>query len=244
LSTISSEIPVSSIAEHGYQYACLISRNRRTSTSIPDRTEEFANTITHGAGLVLSLAGLYSLVLIAAEGRRPGLALGCGIYGVSLVLLYAASTLYHGWQAAGVKRVLLLLDHIAIYVLIAGTYTPVALLPLRGTVGQGLLVLVWGFALVGSIAKVVRIDRIHEDSPMPYIVMGGMVTGVIERLGATAPPAGLLWLLAGGGLYVIGLRFFLRNDRRFNHAIWHLFVLAGSICHYWAVIAFVRSTPA
>ena len=127
--------------------------DRRPIPVRPDRAEELANTITHGAGLVLSIAGLYALVLITAESRSPGLALGCGIYGASLVLLYAASTLYHGWQDDGTKRVLLLLDHIGIYVLIAGTYTPLALIPLRGAAGQGLLVLVWGFALVGSIGQ-------------------------------------------------------------------------------------------
>jgi hemolysin III len=223
--------------------AATLPHDRRTSTVRPDRAEELANTITHGAGLVLSLAGLCALVSIAGEGKSPGLALGCGVYGASLVLLYAASTLYHGWQDAGGKRVLLLLDHIGIYVLIAGTYTPLVLIPLRGEVGLGLLALVWGCALVGSLIKVVRIDRLDEDSPLPYVVLSGMVMAFIERLHATAPTAGFLCFVAGGAFYAIGLRFFIR-DKRFDHAIWHVFSLAGSICQYAAVIVFATSAAA
>jgi hemolysin III len=239
VSTVIREILGDVVVADGCRYPGSLAHDCRTSTVVPDRAEELANTLTHGAGLVLSIAGLYALVLITGESGDPGHAIGCGIFGVSLVLLYAASTLYHGWEAAGTKRVLLLLDHIGIYVLIAGTYTPLGLIPLRGTVGQVLLALVWGFALVGSVAKVIRIDRLDEDSPLPYVVLSCMVTAIIERLIATGPREGFLWLLAGGAFYAIGLTYFVRDDRRFNHAIWHLFVLAGSACHYGAVIAYV-----
>ena len=209
-----------------------------------DRAEELANSITHGVGLVLSLAGLYGLVLITGESHASGHALGCRVYGASLVLLYAASTLYHGWRDDGTKRVLLLLDHIGIYVLIAGTYTPMALIPLRGPLGWGLLVLAWGFALVGSTVKIGRIHRLDEDSPVPYLVMGSMWLVAAGRLVATVSPGEFLWLLGGGAAYLIGLFFFINDDRRFNHAIWHLFVLLGSLCHYRAVIGYVTLMPA
>jgi hemolysin III len=155
------------------------------------------------------------------------------------VLLYAASTLYHGCRHAGLKRVLLVLDHIGIYVLIAGTYTPVALIVLHGRLGSALLSLVWAFALVGSLAKIGRFDRVSEDSPWSYVALGWLVLASAGKIAANVPPDAFRWLLAGGLFYTIGLVFFLRRDHRFNHAIWHLFVLAGSICHYRAVIGFV-----
>jgi hemolysin III len=202
-----------------------------------DWAEELANSATHGVGLVLSLAGLYALVRITGSG--PQNTLGCTIYGVSLVLLYAASTCYHGCRHAGRKRVLLVLDHIGIYLLIAGTYTPVALIVLHGRLGSVLLTTVWAFALLGSLAKLGRIDRVAEDSPWSYVALGWLVVVSAGRIIVNAPPDVFRWLLAGGLFYMLGLVFFLRQDRRFNHAIWHLFVLAGSICHYRAVIGFM-----
>jgi hemolysin III len=239
LNISSGEFLAGMVSGSGYRFPRTPALDLRTSTVSPARAEELANTITHGVGLALSLTGLYSLVHVAGRNVGQVQAAGCAVYGASLVLLYAASTLYHGWQGARMKRVLLLLDHIAIYVLIAGTYTPLALIPLRGTAGLVLLVAVWGFALVGSITKVIRIDRLDEDSPLPYVVMSFMVTVVIGRLIERVPAVGFYWLLAGGALYAMGLHFFIRSEVRFNHAIWHLFVLAGSICHYAAVTVFV-----
>lgn len=239
LNISSGEFLAGTVVGSGYRYPRTTALDLRTSTVDPAQAEELANTITHGVGLVLSLAGLFSLVHLAGRHGSQVHVVGCGIYGGSLVLLYAASTLYHGWQGARMKRALLLLDHIAIYVLIAGTYTPLALIPLRGTAGLMLLAVVWGFALVGSIAKVIRIGRLDEDSPLPYIVMSCLVTVVIGRLIAIVPAVGSYWLLAGGALYAMGLHFFVRSEVRFNHAIWHLFVLAGSICHYAAVTVVV-----
>jgi hemolysin III len=201
-----------------------------------DWAEELANSATHGVGLVLSLAGLYALVQITGSGPRN--ALGCTIYGVSLVLLYAASTFYHGCRHAGLKQILLVLDHIGIYLLIAGTYTPVALIVLHGRLGSALLALVWALALVGSVAKIGRFDRVGEDSPWSYVALGWLALASSGRVAVDVPPDVFRWLLAGGVFFVMGLIFFIRHDRRFNHAIWHLFVLAGSICHYRAVIGF------
>jgi hemolysin III len=203
-----------------------------------DRVEELANTITHGAGVVLSLGGLYALVRITGGSGIPALAVGCTVFGVSLVLLYTASTLYHGCRHVEWKRALLVLDHIGIYALIAGTYTPVALIPLRGQLGWSLLVLVWGIALAGSLAKINRIDKLDEDSPLPYIALSWMVLATAGRIAAAVPPGVIEWLLAGGFFYTIGIYFFVKHEKRFYHAIWHLFVIAGSTCHYRAVLGF------
>jgi hemolysin III len=204
-----------------------------------DRVEELANSITHGAGVVLSSGGLSALVRINSAIENPWHAVGCIIYGVSLVLLYSASTLYHGCRHPGRKRVLLLLDHIGIYLLIAGTCTPLALIPLHGRLGSALLVLVWASALAGSLAKISRIDRLDEDSPWSYLALSWMALATTGEIAVNIPPGVLAWLLAGGVFYTMGLPFFLQRDRRFHHAIWHLFVLAGSICHYRAVLGVV-----
>jgi hemolysin III len=212
--------------------------DRSTQPSPADRAEEVANSLTHGFGMVLSVAGLYALVQIAGRSNVPGQSVGCIIYGVALVLLYTASTLYHGCRDSELKRTLLVLDHIGIYVLIAGTYTPLALIPLRGSGGYLLLALIWGLALAGSLAKIGRSDRIAEDPPWTYLAMSWMVLVASGRIAANAPPGGVEWLVAGGIFYTAGLVFFVNRERRFHHAIWHLFVLAGSICHYRAVIGF------
>jgi hemolysin III len=212
-----------------------------TAPVISERGEELANIVTHGVGLVLSLAGAYALISIAGKTGDLGYAVGCGIYGASLVLLYAASTCYHVWPADGTKRVLLLLDHIGIYVLIAGTYAPVAMIPLRGPLGWSMLTGAYGMAVTGSVVKAARIHRLEDDSSLPYVAMGWMAVAVFGQLAVTAPWDGNLWLVAGGGFYTAGLAFFFRDHHRFNHAIWHLFVLAGSICHYRAVVSYLTS---
>jgi len=223
-----------------HAHPSVIDRDRTTEIRSVDRVEELANSITHGVGVVLSSAGLSALVWITRTSEDPWHALGCIIYGVSLVLLYTASTLYHGCRHVGLKRVLLLLDHIGIYVLIAGTCTPLALIPLHGRLGSTLLALVWAFALAGSLVKISRIDRLDEDSPWSYLVLSWMVLATAGKIAVNVPPGVFPWLLAGGIFYTMGLPFFLQRNRRFNHAIWHLFVLAGSICHYRAVLGFAE----
>jgi hemolysin III len=238
LSSVIEQYTTQTTAVPGYGDRARPAQDRGTGLDLPDRAEELANSITHGVGMVLSIAGLYALFLIAGKSDVPGQAIGCKVFGMSLVLLYTASTLYHSWRDDQVKRVLLLLDHIGIYILIAGTYTPLALVPLRGRLGWAVLIVVWGFALVGSLAKVCRVHRLDEDSPLPYVAMSWMVLATSGRLAMNVSPGVFEWLLAGGIFYTIGLVFFVQRDRRFHHAIWHLFVLAGSICHFRAVIGF------
>jgi hemolysin III len=196
------------------------------------------NSLTHGLGLVLSIAGLSSLVAVAGSIGTTRYAVGCGVYGASLVMLYAASTLFHSWPAGELKRVFLLLDHIGIYVLIAGTYTPMTLFASRGTLAWSPLTAAWCFALVGSVAKVVRLDRLGDDSTMPYFVMSGMCLMSLLQLLAHLPSGETMWLLMGGLFYLAGLIFFFNDEKRFYHSIWHSFVLAGSICHYRAVVGY------
>jgi hemolysin III len=210
---------------------------RRSATAAQSRDEELMNSVTHGLGLVLSIAGLSTLVILAGNIGTTRDTVGCGVYGASLVLLYAASTLYHSWPAGELKRVFHLLDHIGIYVLIAGTYTPMALFASRGLFGWSCVTAAWGFALIGSCAKVARISRIDDDSSMPYLVMGVMCVLSVLQLVANIPSGETTWLLAGGLCYLAGAIFYFNDERRFYHSIWHLFVLAGSICHYRAVLA-------
>jgi hemolysin III len=212
---------------------------RPTGPAAHGRHEELWNSITHGLGLVLSIAGLPALLTVAVKIGTPRYAVGCGVYGASLVLLYAASTLFHSCPAGGLKRVFLVLDHIGIYVLIAGTYTPMALFAAPGLFGWSSLTAAWGFALVGSSAKVVRARRLDDDSPIPYLVMGGICLMSLQRFLASVPPAETAWLLAGCLFYVAGLTFFCNGKKRLYHSIWHVFVLAGSICHYRAVLVYV-----
>ena len=212
---------------------------RRSATAAQGRDEELMNSLTHGLGLVLSIAGLSTLVPLAGNIGTTRYAVGCGVYGASLVLLYAASTLFHSWPAGELKRVFLLLDHIGIYVLIAGTYTPMALFLSRGVFAWSCLIAAWSFALVGSLAKVVRLDRLDDDSSLPYFVLSGLCLMSFLRLLANLPSGEAAWLLAGGLFYLAGLIFFFNDDKPFYHSIWHLFVVAGSICHYRAVLGHV-----
>jgi hemolysin III len=238
LSTSIELLAIGSAALPRHAYPSVVDRDLTTEIRPVDRVEELANSITHGVGAVLSTAGLYALAQLAGSSGVSRHTLGCVVYGVSLVLLYTASTLYHGCRHAGLKRVLLLLDHIGIYLLIAGTYTPLALIPLHGRLGWTLLALVWALALAGSLAKISRIDRLDDDSPWSYVALSWMVLATAGKIVINVPPGVFQWLLAGGIFYTMGVPFFLQRDRRFNHAIWHLFVLAGSICHYRAVLGF------
>jgi hemolysin III len=208
----------------------------RCQPVIQDEVEELINTVTHGLGLVLSLAGLYSLAVITKLGTPTVLAVGCAVYGISMVFLYAASAFYHARRDERGKRVLLLFDYIGIYLLIAGTYTPMVIINLGGPVGWSLLAVVWGIATVGTGVKISRIDRFENDSPLPYLVMSGVWLVVFRQIITAIPPVEFLWLLAGGAFYISGFAFYIRAERRFFHSLWHVFVLAGSICHFRAVI--------
>jgi len=201
--------------------------------------EELANAITHGVGLALSLAGFVVLLVLAAMRGGPRHIVSCAIYGATLVCLYAASTLYHGIPSPRLKRALRIFDHCAIYLLIAGTYTPFLLVNLRGGWGWSLLGIVWGLAMAGIIFKFRFVDHFPFLSTTVYLLMGWLAVIALKPLLAAVPPSGLLWLLAGGLLYTLGVIFYAWKKLPYNHVIWHLFVLAGSTCHYVAVLCSV-----
>jgi len=198
--------------------------------------EELANTVTHGIGLALSIAGFVVLLVLAAVRGSSRHIVSCAIYGATLVCLYAASTLYHGIPSPRRKRALRIFDHCAIYLLIAGTYTPFLLVNLRGGWGWSLLGIVWGFAMAGIVFKFRFVDHFPFLSTVIYLLMGWLAVIALKPLLAAVPASGLLWLLAGGLLYTLGVVFYGWKRLPYNHVIWHLFVLAGSTCHYVAVL--------
>lgn len=199
--------------------------------------EEVANSITHGAGLLAAIAAI-PLLLLASTG--PGDAwqiVGMVIFGAALVLLYSASTVYHALPASRAKRILRVLDHSAIYVLIAGTYTPFTLGVLRGPWGWALLGTAWTLAALGIAAKCTVGFRFPRLSTLLYLSMGWMALVAAGPLLEHVSTAGLAWLIAGGLCYTGGVIFYATDGRiRYGHALWHLFVIAGSTCHFFAVL--------
>jgi len=202
-------------------------------------SEEIANSLTHGLGAGLSVAGLIILVVLAARYGDVWQVVSFSIYGGTLVLLYLASTLYHGLGGPRVKRVFRIIDHASIHLLIAGTYTPFLLVSLRGRLGWTLLGTIWGLALLGIAFEAFLIGRYRKASTLSYVVMGWLGVLALKQLLATFPVEGVVWLAAGGLLYTGGIVFYVWRRLPFSHAIWHLFVLAGSFCHYVAILRYL-----
>lgn len=199
--------------------------------------EELANSITHGAGLLAATAALPLLLLAGTGPRDVWQIVGVAVFGSALVLLYLASTLYHALPVSGAKRAFRVLDHSAIYILIAGTYTPFMLGVMRGMWGWVLLVAIWALAFFGIAAKCTLGFRFPRLSTLLYLCMGWLVVIAIRPLIASVSPAGLAWLVAGGLCYTGGVFFYATDGKfRYGHALWHLFVVAGSTCHFFAVL--------
>lgn len=200
--------------------------------------EEVASAVTHGAGLLLAVAGVPVLIVLGALRGSALHVTTYAVYGGSLVACYAASTLYHASQRPRLKHVLRIIDHAAIYLLIAGTYTPFVLLNLERPWSIVLLALVWAIALGGCVFKLFCVDRYEGFSTALYLLMGWLAVIAIKPFMAAVPLPALLWLLAGGLFYTGGVVFFLWERLPYNHAIWHLFVIAGSACHYVAILRY------
>lgn len=203
----------------------------------PSSGEELANALTHGAGAVIALAGSAVLITLAAvfgDGWQLG---GAIVFGLSLLLLYVASTLYHAIPHPAAKARLKVFDHCAIYLLIAGTYTPYTLTGLRDGVGPWLLAAIWSLALAGVVFKLFYTGRFKRLSTLIYVAMGWLVLAAIVPVFRALDAWTFGWLLAGGVLYTLGTFFYHRPRLRFSHAVWHLFVVAGSTCHYVSVMA-------
>ena len=199
--------------------------------------ETIANSVTHGVGLVASLAALPIVIIASAKAGDALQIVGAVTFGVSLVLLYGASTVYHSFPHSPFRKLLRTIDHSAIYLLIAGSYTPFALGPLRGPLGWSLLIAIWAMALAGIVLKALKGFVRPRLSTALYIAMGWISIVAIRPLIANVGSAGVWWLVAGGLCYTGGVVFYATDKRvRYGHAVWHLFVLAGSACHFFAVL--------
>ena len=213
-------------------------------TRVRQSFEELANAVTHGLGLILSIAGLAVLLTLAILRGSAWHIVACSIYGATLVCLYAASTLYHAVISPRLKRAMKIFDHSAIYLLIAGTYTPFLLINLRGPWGWSLFGVVWGLAIAGVLFKLRFTGRFEIFSVSVYLLMGWLVIIAAKPVAMHVPLATMLWLLAGGVFYSAGVLFYAWKGLPYSHAVWHVFVLAGSTCHYFAVLRSVLTAGA
>lgn len=201
--------------------------------------EEIANAITHGIGVAASVVGLTLLMVFASLWGNAWHIVSTAVFGVTLILLYTASTLYHSLAHPNAKRIFKILDHSGIYLLIAGTYTPFTLVTLRGPWGWSLFGTVWGLALLGIAFEAFWLYRPKWSSALIYIGMGWIVVIAIKPLVASLPRGGLWLLFAGGLAYTGGTVFYVMKRVRYMHALWHLWVLAGSVCHFLSIILYV-----
>ncbi|CAK1756476.1 hemolysin III [Vibrio crassostreae] len=202
--------------------------------------EERANAITHGLGVVLGVIGLILLLIRAFDYQADMLTVASmTIYGSSIILLFLASTLYHSITTEKTKRLLKTLDHCAIYLLIAGSYTPFLLVGLRTPLAMGLMAVIWGIALVGIIMKIAFVYRFKRLSLFIYLAMGWLSLIVVYQLAMNIDIGGLVLLAVGGVIYSLGVIFYVAKRIPYNHAIWHLFVLAGCACHFFAIYLYV-----
>jgi hemolysin III len=197
-----------------------------------------ANAISHGIGAVLAIIGAVVLIAASTHGTAR-LGVSCSIFSVTLVLVYLCSTLYHSLVRTRARHVFHILDHSAIYLLIAGTYTPFTLITLRGPLGWTIFGIEWGLAVAGVVFKSFAVDRFELASALVYLAQGWFVVVAVVPLIHTLGWHGVLWLGAGGMAYTLGIIFFALDRLRYFHALWHLFVLAGSVAHYFAILFYV-----
>jgi len=202
----------------------------------PSFREEIANSISHGLGLLLALVALPILVLTAIQIGSIRFLVGVSVFGGTMVLLYLASTLYHSITHETAKQIFRVFDHTAIFLLIAGSYTPFSLGVLRGPWGWSMLAIVWTLAIIGITLKINKRTRHSRISIVLYVIMGWLAVIAIKPIVMLIPVPGILLIFAGGVAYTGGLAFFAAQRIRYNHFIWHLFVIAGTTCHFFAVL--------
>jgi len=200
--------------------------------------EEQLNTFSHAIGALLGISGLVLLIVLNTN-KTPWSLFSVIVYGISIIVLFTASTLYHAARTERKKHYFRVLDHISIYLLIAGTYTPVLLITLEQTLGWILFWVVWGIAGFGVILKLFFTGRFEIFSTLLYLAMGWLIVFDFSSLYATIGSSGVLWLYAGGLFYTVGILFYAIQRIPYNHVIWHVFVLAGAICHFFMVLFFV-----
>lgn len=199
--------------------------------------EEIWSSLIHGIGIALSLAGLIVLVTLAAQNGNVWVVVSTAIFGVSMVVLYTVSTLYHAIPNPEIKLKLKKFDHISIYYLIAGTYTPFMLVNMRGSVGWTVFGIIWGLALIGTVLKLcTQGSGTKAWSIGLYLLMGWLVVFASKQLAARLPDIGLTFLVLGGLFYTLGIFFYVWKSRQYTHAVWHFFVLSGTVMHFFAVL--------
>lgn len=200
------------------------------------KKEELWNALTHGLGAVLSIAGLVLLIVFASIYGNVWHIVSFSIFGATLVILYLSSTLYHSFRNTFVKQLFRKFDHMSIFLLIAGTYTPFCLAVLQGWIGWTLFGVVWGCAAIGIVIKAVHTGKKEFLSTLMYIVMGWVIILAIKPLYLSTPPTAFIFLLLGGASYTAGTYFFMNHRIKYNHSIWHMFVLGGSVLHFFSVM--------
>ena len=203
------------------------------------RREDIANSITHGIGFLLSVIGLWLLIAVSRTHGDPWHIFSCILYGTTLICLFTASTLYHSIHPSKSKPLLRTLDHSTIFLLIAGTYTPFTLVTLRGPWGWSIFSIIWALAVFGIIFQKAMLRKGPMVSVGFYLLMGWVVVAAVKPMLSQVAPGGLVLLLLGGLSYTIGVVFYAWKRMPYNHAVWHLFVLAGSACHFFAVLFYV-----
>lgn len=215
-----------------------MTNDTRTQYSVK---EEWANAITHALGCVFGIVGLVFLLEKSFSSNADMLTIGSmAVYGASIIVLFLASTLYHAIPAPSTKRFFKTIDHCAIYLLIAGSYTPFLLVSLRTPLAIGLMVVIWAIALIGIVMKIAFVYRFKRLSLVTYLLMGWLSLIVVYQLAMNIETGGLLLLALGGVIYSLGVVFYVSKRIPYNHAIWHLFVLAGCTCHFFAVYQYVQ----
>jgi len=201
--------------------------------------EEIANSITHSVGVGLSIAALVILVVLASRRGDAWKIASFSIYGTTLFLLYLSSTLYHSFVNPKIKNIFRILDHSAIYLLIAGTYTPITLTLMRGTWGWTLFGLAWAMAIAGIIVTTFLLDKLKALLVLSYVVMGLLAIIAIKPMIQMVPRGMIAWLFIGGACYLLGIIFYLWKRLPYHHPIWHLFVLGGSISHFLGILFYL-----
>jgi hemolysin III len=198
--------------------------------------EEAFHALSHGAGVLLSIAGLSWMLFVSIEAADPWRVSASVVYGISLIALFLASTVYHALHQSRHRQLFKLFDHCAIYLLIAGTYTPFLLVAMRTTTGWWLFGAIWTLATLGILSKIWFRHRFPKVALAGYLVMGWLIVLAAPQVAAAVGPDGMAWLVAGGLSYTVGAAFYASKRMVFSHAIWHVFVLVGGICHFLAVI--------
>lgn len=198
--------------------------------------EEIFNSVSHGVGALLAIAGTVVLIVLSALYTDPWCVVSSAIYGATLIILYTMSTLYHALTNEKAKRVMRVMDHVTIFLLIAGTYTPITLVTLRGTLGWVLFGFIWGATVLGIVLNAVDLEKYRKISVVCYVIMGWTIVAAIVPLINSMPTVSLMLLLAGGILYSVGVIFYAIKKIKYFHSIWHLFTIGGSVLHYFAIL--------